>query len=82
MCDKCGEIFSENADNWDTYSVNKRIRDEKTGEVRVKIETRDACPMCSLPEAPPAPRVALNAGTAVYGAGPTMSHVDSERNDK
>lgn len=44
MCDKCGQIFSENADGWETFTATKRIHAEE----RPRVVQLDACPDCSF----------------------------------
>lgn len=77
MCDRCGQIFSENADGWDTYTVNKKTRDED-GNVKVRTEVRDACPDCSIPDGSLTPRAAISAGGSAFGAGSSMTNIQSD----
>lgn len=47
MCDRCGRIFSENADDWSTFSGSRRVRNKETGQyTRVDVD-QDACPRCT-----------------------------------
>jgi hypothetical protein len=47
MCDRCGTIFSENADDWSTFSGVRRIRDKATGRFTHEELLQDACPTCT-----------------------------------
>jgi hypothetical protein len=47
MCDKCGEVFSERADGWSTFTGAVRMRDPNTGRAIMREESLDACPDCS-----------------------------------
>lgn len=46
MCDRCGNIFSENSDDWTTFSGTRRRRREDGGTYQETI-TQDACADCS-----------------------------------
>lgn len=46
MCDQCGTVFSERADDWSTYSGSRRKRDTN-GQVVTISDTLDACPDCT-----------------------------------
>lgn len=47
MCDRCRIIFSENDDDWSTFSGVRRNRDPETGRiVNTQIE-QDACSNCT-----------------------------------
>ena len=47
MCDRDGEIFSERAEGWSTYTGVIRRREEKTGKLITVEQTLDACPTCT-----------------------------------
>lgn len=47
MCDRCGTIFSERADDWSTYTGTIRRKDKQTGEVKPVTDQLDACPECT-----------------------------------
>lgn len=65
MCDKCGEIFSENAEGWSTYSGSVKRRGEKGG-AEWQTLTQDACPACTNGTSVPTPRLAIPAGKPDY----------------
>lgn len=47
MCDRCGTVFSERADDWTTFTGSRTRRNKETGKVQVTSETMDSCPDCS-----------------------------------
>lgn len=47
MCDDCGTVFSERADDWSTYTGSVRRRDKATGKLEVLSDTLDRCPECT-----------------------------------
>lgn len=47
MCDKCGRIFSELADGWQTFTVVTKKKDDH-GRVRDELVAMDACPECAF----------------------------------
>lgn len=47
MCDRCGTVFSERADDWSTYSGSRRRRNKETGQIENISDTLDACPECT-----------------------------------
>lgn len=58
MCDKCGAVFSELSDGWETYSATTRKKGEDGRTIATQLNL-DACTECSLGggsgyEAPPA----------------------------
>lgn len=59
MCDKCGDIFSENTDGWSTFQGARVIRDEKTGQTRSVTEAMDVCSECTGQVVKPKERLAL-----------------------
>jgi hypothetical protein len=54
MCDRCGRVFSEKEDGWETGQVNKRVTDPKTGESRVMSVAIDSCGDCGTMQVPAA----------------------------
>jgi hypothetical protein len=46
MCDRCGTVFSERAENWSAYTGTKMARDDK-GKLEQHSESLDACPDCT-----------------------------------
>ena len=47
MCDRCGTVFSERADDWSTYTGIRRRRNKETGQLEQIQDTMDACPECT-----------------------------------
>lgn len=47
MCDRCGTVFSERADNWTTFTGSRTRRNAETGKTEILSETMDSCPECS-----------------------------------
>lgn len=61
MCDKCGDIFSENTEDWSTYTgALKRRRED--GTRYTEQVTQDACAKCTNGGAIVTPRLAIPAG--------------------
>jgi hypothetical protein len=48
MCDRCGSIFSENEDGWQTFQGSTIKRNPLTGERRAETVAMDACRACSF----------------------------------
>lgn len=46
MCDKCGNIFSENEDGWSTFS-GTRLKRDSDGFKRAESVVQDACAKCT-----------------------------------
>jgi len=46
MCDRCGIIFSENAENWDSGSVGRKVT-KADGTVHTVSRQFDQCGECS-----------------------------------
>jgi hypothetical protein len=44
MCDKCGNVFSENAEGWSTFSGAIRMINPQTKQVTMTQRTMDMCP--------------------------------------
>ena len=61
MCDKCGQIFSENLEDWSTYSGTLKRRRED-GTRYTESVTQDACPACTNGSTVVTPRLAIPAG--------------------
>lgn len=58
MCDRCGTVFSERAENWSTFTGTTR-RKTATGEWQNVTDSLDSCPECSeLMTAPQRPAIA------------------------
>jgi hypothetical protein len=68
MCDKCGTIFSENLEDWSTYSGTMKRRRED-GSRYTESVTQDACPACTNGGGAVSPRLAV---TAPAGADPKL----------
>ena len=47
MCDRCGEVFSELVDGWETFQVT-RIDEDDDGRKVTRTEARDGCPACAV----------------------------------
>jgi hypothetical protein len=47
MCDKCGTVFSELVEDWETYLATAVGVDDDGRQV-TRTESRDACPACSI----------------------------------
>ena len=62
MCDKCGDIFSENAEGWETGTMSKMVRDQYTGEARTMTLRVDACVGCASIETPAQDTAAVPSG--------------------
>lgn len=75
MCDRCGTIFSERADDWSTYTGSRRRRDKTTGQVTVSADTLDACPECTAMQFDaPAERPALPTTTSPHYEPEVSTH--------
>lgn len=63
MCDRCGEIFSERAENWSTFTGATRKRDTN-GQWVTQSDTLDSCPDCTelMTSAPVRPVAAIGTG--------------------
>jgi hypothetical protein len=47
LCDKCGEVFSENENGWQTFTATTMQEDENGVMTEVK-QALDACPACAM----------------------------------
>lgn len=47
MCDRCGAIFSEKREGWQTFSVSRQSRNQH-GMLQTTSEDYDACPECAF----------------------------------
>ncbi len=57
MCDKCGKIFSENTDGWQTFT-GATVRRGSDGVRRSEVVSMDACTSCAFqPDAAPVPEI-------------------------
>lgn len=63
MCDRCGEIFSERAEGWSTFSGATRKKNDD-GQWITQSDTLDSCPTCSeiMTSPPQRPMPALGSG--------------------
>ena len=61
MCDKCGQIFSENDEDWSTYSGTMKRRREDGSRFTESV-TQDACAKCTNGTTVVTPRLAIPAG--------------------
>jgi hypothetical protein len=61
MCDKCGQIFSENEEDWSTFSGALKRRREDGSRYTEQV-SQDACPKCTNGSAVVTPRLAIPAG--------------------
>ena len=59
MCDRCGTVFSERADDWSTYTGSRRRRNKDIGQLEVVSDTLDACPECTELQFSPSARPEL-----------------------
>jgi hypothetical protein len=64
MCDKCGTIFSENDEDWSTFSGSVKRRRED-GSRYSETVSQDACSACTGGTQPVTPRV-LGPGAAPF----------------
>lgn len=62
MCDRCGTIFSENAEDWSTFSGVRRIKDKATGRYVNDEIQQDACPRCTAKIYEPVGMAAIQNG--------------------
>lgn len=69
MCDKCGNIFSENEEDWSTFSGTVKRRRED-GSRYAETVTQDACSKCTGGTQVMTPRVALGAAPFPDPAAP------------
>lgn len=58
-CGKCGGIFSENEEDWSTFTGKQSRRDKITGRRYTEDVEDDSCPQCSRGEKPLANRPRL-----------------------
>jgi len=47
MCDRCGTVFSERAENWTTFTGSTRKKSQDTGQWITVADTMDQCPECT-----------------------------------
>lgn len=47
MCDRCGTVFSELADGWQTYQAATFKKDDEGRRISVSV-MMDACPACAI----------------------------------
>jgi hypothetical protein len=80
MCDKCGNIFSENAEDWSTFTgAVKRKRED--GSRYTEQITQDACPSCTAGTPVITPRLAIAPEAAPFPADHPVppGHADPAR---
>lgn len=51
-CDRCGGVFSENEEDWSTFTGKRVRRDKVTGRKYTEEVDQDACPECSIGQPP------------------------------
>jgi hypothetical protein len=47
-CDKCGTIFSEREEGWETYTAKRMVRGKETRERYSESVALDVCPSCAM----------------------------------
>lgn len=62
MCDRCGNIFSENSEDWSTFNGTIMRKDENGRRVNETV-VQDACGNCTNGRNPVSPRLALPKGS-------------------
>jgi hypothetical protein len=45
MCDRCGTVFSENAEGWGVGTISTNKRNERTGRMEMIQQSIDLCPV-------------------------------------
>lgn len=78
MCDKCGTIFSENAEGWTTLTGTRLVTDSE-GRKRQVTKQMDTCPSCSIGETEITPRLSLTASAGVERIAETMTQAERDR---
>lgn len=74
MCDRCGNIFSENAEDWSTFTGAVKRRREDGSRYTEQV-SQDACPSCTAGNPPvTVPRVAITAEAAPFPAPVPPAH--------
>lgn len=48
MCDRCGNIFSEREDGWETYTATQVKKNPDSKRRETETVYLDACPNCAL----------------------------------
>jgi hypothetical protein len=61
MCDRCGNIFSENSEDWSTFNGTIMRKDDNGRRVSETV-IQDACGLCTNGKTAPAPRLMIPAG--------------------
>jgi hypothetical protein len=65
MCDRCGTVFSENAEGWGVGMMSTNKRNERTGRMEMIQQSIDLCPLDNRgPDEHLMPTVAAIAGVA------------------
>ncbi len=78
MCDKCGNIFSENEEDWSTFSGTVKRRRED-GSRYTETVTQDACSACTAGTQPVTPRLAVTGAAPFPVAVPSPPRADPAR---
>ncbi len=65
MCDKCARIFSENEEDWSTFSGTRQRRDQQSGRKFAETVVQDACPECTNGSAPVRPQLTPPPGDRI-----------------
>jgi hypothetical protein len=61
MCDRCGQIFSENSEDWSTFNGTVMRKDDYGKRISETV-VQDACGDCTNGKTPVSPRLALPKG--------------------
>jgi acetone carboxylase gamma subunit len=80
MCDKCGNIFSENEEDWSTFS-GSFMRRREDGSRRQETLSQDACPDCTAGRTVVKPRVSTIAAIAAAPSFPVAHDVPPNKPD-
>lgn len=76
MCDRCGNIFSETEDGWQTFTATTRQRDPKSKQWQTVQAVLDACSSCAIGGEPLAgnrPMIAPGRGLSPESVIPSAS---------
>lgn len=78
MCDKCGNIFSENEEDWSTFTGAVKRRREDGSRYTEQI-SQDACPVCTGGVQAVTPRVAIGGAPFPAAGAAPAGHADPLR---
>ena len=78
MCDRCGNIFSENEEDWSTFS-GTILRRRENGSRYNETVNQDACGRCTAGAQPVAPRLAIPVQPAEAHSTVKPGHPDYAR---